>query len=195
MRFRTELAPDPANWAFDHQSKVCLLGSCFATSIGQTFAKAKIPTLINPWGTIYHSAPLLANIKSAISKTLLHPDGYIRLGSRMVHLAAHSDLSADTSDNLTAKFTSVNEDFRERLSQISIIFITLGSAWHYKHRELNLIVANCHKQPNADFDRVLSTPDEIQTQLSELITSIREVNPHINIVLTVSPVRHIRDGL
>jgi len=193
--FRTELKAAASSWTFDHTTSISLLGSCFATAIGEKFAKAKIKTLINPWGTIYHPTPLRALIESAITRQTPSDAGYIMLGNRAVHYSAHSDIHGSTKEKLSEQFTFVNEHFLDHVKQSRLLFITLGTAWHFHHTELTMIVANCHKQPNSLFERRISSAEEVKNEIGQIIRLLQEQNPTLQIVLTVSPVRHIRDGL
>jgi len=119
----------------------------------------------------------------------------VPLGDRWTHLLVHSDITASSVQALTDHYTFVNKSFVERIEQSQYIFITLGSAWHFRHKDSDQIVANCHKQPADQFERMLSPPDHIIKELSDGIQTLRSINPQLNVVLTVSPVRHIRDGL
>lgn len=151
--------------------------------------------MINPWGTIYHPTPLLAIIQSAISGTGLPAEGFVQRGRRYMHYSAHSDVHAPSQEELFKHFTSVNNYFLDHIKRSRLLFITLGTAWHFYHRDLEMTVANCHKQSNDLFDRRLSSPELIKDHLSQIITLLQETNPRLEIICTVSPVRHIRDGL
>lgn len=56
-------------------------------------------------------------------------------------------------------------------------------------------MSNCHKQPADLFVRELLTPDEIINALAETHAYLRRINPDLRFVLTVSPVRHLKDTL
>ncbi len=195
MRFRTTLSSYQANWQIDHSSSVCLLGSCFATSIGEKFAKAKIKTLSNPWGTIYHPTPLLSLVKSAINNDPPNKNGYVKSNGRILHYGTHSDIHAHTQLEFVERFTSVNVHFIAHIRQSQCLFITLGTAWHFYHTDLDLVVSNCHKQPNNQFERRISSTNALEADIGEIVNLLQKINPSLQIILTVSPVRHERDGL
>lgn len=84
---------------------------------------------------------------------------------------------------------------RNFLEEASHVFITLGTSWVYSYKTDNKIVANCHRVPNQYFDKNLLSTAEIQQHLETIQNLIRQVNPGASIVLTISPVRHIKDGM
>jgi hypothetical protein len=81
------------------------------------------------------------------------------------------------------------------LQQATHIGITLGTAWVYRHLASDRVVANCHKIPQTAFAKELLSVAEIESALQQLIYSILAVNPNVQLVFTVSPVRHSKDGL
>lgn len=195
MKFRTSISSSPRQWRVQYGQQITLLGSCFAASIGERFAKAKISAVLNPWGTLYHPKAILTNLKRAIGRNQLPKEGVVALGQRYTHFDVHSDISSPTVADLYHLYTSVNEGFIHHLQSTHILFLTLGTSWHFRYIESDQIVANCHKQPNHLFDRKLSTPQEVYDDLSDILRLTREIQPDITVVITVSPVRHIRDGL
>ncbi|MDV7395402.1 GSCFA domain-containing protein, partial [Arthrospira platensis SPKY1] len=75
------------------------------------------------------------------------------------------------------------------------VFITLGTAWVYEKLDTNQIVANCHKAPQAHFRKVLQSPEQITSDLSKIKEVVRSLNPKAKLIFTVSPVRHLKDGM
>jgi len=151
--------------------------------------------VVNPWGTIYHPTPLLSLIKSAFSGQAPSEEAIVRIRGQYLHFSSHSDISGTSHEKLLAQFTFVNDQFLDHIKQSHLLFITLGSAWYFHHSELNMTVANCHKQPNDLFERRISSPEEVYDSIEQIINLLLEQNPSLRIVLTVSPIRHIRDGL
>ncbi|NNJ88910.1 MAG: GSCFA domain-containing protein, partial [Eudoraea sp.] len=83
---------------------------------------------------------------------------------------------------------------KQKLSTATHLILTLGTAWGYEFKSTGKWVANCHKVPQKEFNKVLSTPREVMESLSGAIKKIQKVNPNIAIYLTISPVRHLKDG-
>lgn len=195
MKFRTKLSTTPPPWRVQYSENVVFLGSCFASSVGERFAKAKISTLINPWGTLYHSSNILANLSNATTRTTLSEQNIVQIGRRYTHFDVHSDISALGHSELSDLYTSVNDNLIQHISSSKLLFITLGTAWHYRLKNSDRIVANCHKRPSNEFERKLSSSHEIYTDLQQIIKTALNVNKELTLIFTVSPVRHIRDGL
>lgn len=107
----------------------------------------------------------------------------------------HSQVSSTAPGMLKEEISQLDKVLSQALSTASTVFITLGTAWVYEHISLGQIVANCHKVPAKDFDKKLLSPSEIHESLQGMVDSIQAVNPQTEIVFTVSPVRHIKDGI
>ena len=80
------------------------------------------------------------------------------------------------------------------LKQCTFLVVTFGTAWTYTHRSTGRIVANCHKLPAAEFSRALQEPGEIADSFGDMLLALRKMNPGIRVIITVSPVRHWKDG-
>nr|MCU0395432.1 GSCFA domain-containing protein [Chitinophagaceae bacterium] len=93
------------------------------------------------------------------------------------------------------------EEAHRFLQQANWLVLTLGSAFVYELRNNELggsagdVVANCHKVPASHFVHRLASLEEISVSLRRLITSMRQFNPGIRILFTISPVRHHREGI
>ena len=72
--------------------------------------------------------------------------------------------------------------------------ITLGSAFYYEMSGGSL-VANCHKMPANMFTKKMGTVEEVISVMDNMIHRLLFFNPNIKLILTVSPVRHLREGL
>lgn len=177
----------------DSNSKLITLGSCFANEIGKKFSSYKYQTLINPFGKIYNPLSLLEVIKASLSKnfnpTILNYDNYY------LAYEFHSSIYAETKDEYIFLLHHLGDIFCNQLSNATHIFITLGTAWVYKLVDTQQIVSCCHKQPATLFEKEILDHNIIYKSLIELVELIEKINPTIEIFFTVSPVRHIKDGL
>lgn len=194
MQFRTELQLSTPLAHISYKDPILLLGSCFAENIGQVLQDLKYQVCINPHGIIYNPEVLAHIIAAAIDQTsnsnkvVEHPEG------GYIHWLAHSRLSAHTSNEASDNFTKASALLRNRIRQCQYLIITMGTAFYYEHQEYGM-VANCHKYPKGEFKKKMSTNSTIEKCYQSLIAQIRDINPEIKILLTVSPVRHIRDGI
>ncbi len=106
----------------------------------------------------------------------------------------HSQMSRPDKEDLVKCLNTALKSTKEYLSRATHLTLTLGTAWGYVHRDTGNWVANCHKVPQQEFEKVLSPPEEIRSVLHSVLTAVYQVNPEISVILTVSPVRHARDG-
>ena len=73
-------------------------------------------------------------------------------------------------------------------------FITLGTNHVYHLKETGEIVDNCQKRPQSMFTEEELSVDECADYLMQAISILRDINPEMNIVLTVSPIRYRKYG-
>jgi len=174
----------------DYNSKVVLLGSCFTENIGSKLSYYGFDTSINPFGIIFNSTSLRVLIDRAI-----HHIPFTRedIEGDYSYLA-HSDLNNKDQQQLLDQLNNALKKLEIDLKQASHLFITLGTAWVYRHIDKDIIVANCHKQPQQLFTKELLTTETINTDLTSIYNWIKKVNAKIRITYTLSPVRHIKDG-
>ncbi|MCC5943850.1 MAG: GSCFA domain-containing protein [Bernardetiaceae bacterium] len=188
MNFRTQLELPNYPMRFGLSHRFFATGSCFAQHIGARLENYKFEVSTNPWGIIFHPLALLRLLSgdSGTQKaTFLHDDNYF-------HPYYHSDFSADSEELLMAKIQIAFEASQRILSESDCLLLTFGTAWGYYHHKSKIIVANCHKQPAADFEKKLTSPEEILDAFSNFYERCYAPRP---IVLTLSPVRHLKDTL
>ncbi len=170
------------------------IGSCFSDNIGSKLRENKFDVVTNPLGIIYNPYSIFKNLKLLLSEGL-DPNNFIKRGNIYFHWDTHSAISG-TEIN---QFKELLEE-KSRLSKQSLIaaewlVITLGTIYTYRYRGNDMIVANCHKVPQKEFEKQTLTHEEIVEDYQETMELVRSINPRIKVILTVSPVRHIRDGL
>ena len=189
--FRTVVRLPPGNHLIGLKTPVLTTGSCFSDAIGDRLRSFKIPTMVNPFGTAYN--PI------SIHKALSFPGipAYSFLQSEDIHLNYdfHSNFSATRHDVLQQKVTRCIDDTRAFLKNASWLMITYGTAWVYHLKENGEVVSNCHKQNAALFDKSLLSQKQIIESFSQLYQRLKAEHPTLRIILTVSPVRHLKDTL
>ncbi len=176
-----------------HGDLVVQLGSCFSANMSYWFRRAGFEVFDNPLGVIFHPVPLAKQILLAFEKRELI--GFVQKEDVFVSYDASSTIYAMDQTSLNDELRRKLNALRESLSIAKLLVVTLGSAHGYRLIECGSIVANCHQQPKACFEKELTFADQLFDTWKEAIDAIRNVNPHIRIVFTVSPVRYIRDGL
>ncbi|MEZ0486926.1 GSCFA domain-containing protein [Fibrella aquatica] len=195
MQFRTELTPDRLPVQLQLTDRVVTVGSCFAEVMGSRLADHKLTVLTNPLGTLFNPFSIGKLLRLALTGGVPDEAGYVERDGLWFHYDAHSSIWGHSRAELADTFTQRLAETGDALRQANWLLITLGSAVVYQLHETEQIVANCHKMPGTLFTKYLSQIDPIRAELSSLLSLLHNCNPGLQIVLTVSPVRHIRDGL
>jgi hypothetical protein len=178
----------------DYSSKLMLLGSCFSENIGGKFEYLKFQSEINPFGILFHPVALENLITRSINQDFYTEDELIYHNEIWSCFDAHSKLNSVLKDDLLSKLNEQIKLMHQQINASTHIIITLGTAWVYRYITTDRIVANCHKIPQKQFQKELLSINDIVASLENIIALIRSVNPKVNFIFTVSPVRHLKDG-
>jgi hypothetical protein len=194
MQFRTLVPMTQNNYQIDYNSKVVSLGSCFAVNISKKLDYFKLQNACNPFGILFHPLAIAKLITFAVSgKQFTEKDVFFH-DERWHCYYAHSDLSKSNKEELLRSLNEIIESTKLHLEQATHVIITYGTSWVYRNIESDAIVANCHKVPQKQFNKELLSVDEIQESIANTLKLIHSLNSNCNIIFTVSPVRHIKDG-
>lgn len=180
-----DIAPSPKKIAYN--DKILLLGSCFADNIGAKFGEYYFQTTVNPYGTLYNPASIAKAI-SGIGNGVSDIE-FVEHNGLWHSLSHHGSFSRADKEDLVRACEQSRVQLREALQQASIMIITFGTAWVYEYEDK--VVANCHKLPANRFVRRRMTVDEIV----EIWQPILAAMPDKHWIFTVSPIRHVKDGL
>ena len=194
MQFRTPIPISKSNYPIDYNSKIVSLGSCFAVNMSEKLDYFKFQNSCNPFGILFHPLAIEKLIDFAVSGKQFTDNDVFFYNERWHCFDAHSDLSNSNKDELLKSLNTIIESTKQQLEQASHIIVTYGTSWVYKSIESNSIVANCHKVPQKLFNKELLSVEEIKKSIKNAVKLIYAVNPNCNIIFTVSPVRHIKDG-
>lgn len=194
MNFSTQVNILFAKKSINHNSSLLILGSCFAENIGEKLTSNKFNTVVNPFGIIYNPISVAKGLQYVLDEKLFQQSDLIYFNDKWISLQHHGSFS---NSNQTVCLNKINNSIKlanSQLKQATHLLITFGSAWVYEHEKHGL-AANCHKIPATQFSKRLLKVEEIVAAYTTLIHNIKSINPTVNIVFTVSPVRHIKDGL
>jgi len=194
MKLQTQIPLREAENQIDYGSQLVVLGSCFADNIGDQLAYYKFRLLQNPFGILFHPLAIENLISRAIGQKQYTAEEVFFLNERWQCYDAHSDLSSVTKEDLLANLNSGLVETRQWITNASHIFITLGTAWTYQLKESGKEVANCHKVPQTAFAKQLLSIESIIQSLEAVVHQIHALNAKAQIIFTVSPVRHLKDG-
>ena len=196
MKFRTEYLPSPSDRGLLTPDKPLLfVGSCFSDNIGARAEKAGWETIVNPCGTLFNPFSIARAVKLActddqedIERRMFLHDGRWRSWD-------FSTLFSDPEQEACrTRCTLALRRLRQGLVNSQALLVTLGTARIYRLAD-GEPVANCHKMPERTFVRSLAGVEEIVAVLTEMTDTVRKVNPDITVIFTLSPVRHLRDGM
>lgn len=192
--FKLEFDIDPIESKVNLSDKVLMMGSCFSDSIGQKFRENKFDCEVNPFGTVYNPYSIFKILSESITG-LYDLSNCVPFQGIYHYWDAHSKLSSSSVESLETKVNEAYQRVYDYIEKSKWIIITPGTSFVYTYIPSQQIVANCHKIPNHEFEKSLLQPGQIVDQFTKLNALIYEVNPDIRFVFTVSPVRHVRDGL
>lgn len=196
MKFRTEFKPIRSNITLFPDMPVVLTGSCFSQNIAKKMSLHKWESII-PGGTLYNPLSIELAIRMFLNKTngkeifensLFFANGI--WNSRMFD----SSFSSVNKEYCIQEFINRQNDFNNYLSTGKCLIITFGTSICYFLQTTGIAVGNCHKQPSQEFFRKRLTINEIVENWNNLIEDLNLIFPGINIIFTISPVRHLKDG-
>jgi hypothetical protein len=186
-----------------YRDKVLLTGSCFTEHIGNALEVAKFPVVQNPNGILFDPASVCKSLLSYIENKQYVESDLFQLNEVWNSWQHHSRFSNIDLKEAVRIINVSQQRAHEFLKQATWIIITLGSSFSYRLSETSpgsckgaaSGVANCHRAPAQWFDKHLLEIDETVSLLEDCYRRLMQFNPGLNIIFTVSPVRHIRDGV
>ncbi|MET0393220.1 MAG: GSCFA domain-containing protein [Chitinophagaceae bacterium] len=192
--------PQPVRYG----DRILLIGSCFTEHIGNTLADLKFSVLQNPHGILFDPVSVCKSLVSYTENRQYTADDLFRLNEVWHSWQHHSRFSHTEREPALQAINASQQQAHDFLQQADWIIVTLGSSFSYRLTSLadaggsdreGAGVANCHRAPAQWFRKHLLGTDEIITALDECYHRLMRFNPGLNILFTVSPVRHIRDGV
>jgi len=192
--FRTEINIDKATSSIQYDSKLLFMGSCFATNIGDSFYANCFNCRVNPFGVLYNPFSIANSLSRLLSNTHFSVDEIHQQNGTFHSFFHHSSFNHPDRDTFLQHINTAFDDAVNFLGQARFLLITFGTAWVYEHQESKEVVSNCHKYPSSTFHRRLLTVSEITERYSQLLQALKRMNPTLDVIFTVSPVRHWKDG-
>jgi hypothetical protein len=186
--FSTVLCPPPISYA----DKLFLVGSCFAENIGARLKDLHYPLIINPFGISYNPISIANQLQRMAENRLYTDKELLEENGRFLSFAHHGRFSADTAEQTLAQINTAFAAGRAQMLAANTWVITLGTAYIYSQKTRGEVVNNCHRQRAQDFTRRRLSVDEVVAAILAACPLERE---NLKIILTVSPVRHLKDGL
>ncbi len=193
--FRTELNPKPSSHKIQLSNPLISIGSCFADNIGKKLSQHKFKVEYNPFGIIFNPLSIFELIEMALDETRLPEDSYLVRDGIHLNYKVHSELYGKSQEQLESNINHQRNRLTKVLKKPTTIIITLGTAWVYEEKKTQMLVANCHKTPASQFNKRLLSSEEISSAFMLLKEQLHAQNPELKFILTVSPIRHVKDTL
>jgi len=200
VKFKLTLSAHPSNTSIAYQQKTMLIGSCFTENMGAKLKQHLFETLENPHGILFNPVSVKNAISDYISNKQYTENDLFLLNDVWNSWHHHSRFSGITKEEALHKINNSIKEANAFLKSANHLIITLGSAWLYTLNEnapdhAGLVVANNHKAPSSWFTKKLMKSAELQGDLKSLVEALQQFNPSLHIIFTISPVRHLREGL
>lgn len=193
MKFRTELSIPTSPKPIGYQDRGFSMGSCFAEHIGQRLQQLRYRLQRNPFGLSYNPISLAQLLHRLLDNRVPTADELFEHQGLWHHFDYHGAFSHPQKEAALAQMQKAFQQGREALLQADYLLLTFGTAWLYEWQ--GRVVNNCHKLPQKQFQHRRAQHSELLEIWQFLLRKLRQQCPHLQIRLSLSPVRHIRDGL
>ncbi len=194
MKFRTEIKIPEGNKKIGYQSQIVLYGSCFTENIEKKLSYYKFRNFSNSHGILFNPKAIEKAVDDCIRQKVYQKNDLYYFNDLWLSFYHHTKFSSPDADEALLRINSEIENAHESLKKATHIIITLGTSWIYHYKKEDIPVANCHKIPQKEYRRTLLNTEEVNQILRSVISKLHTFNPEIQIIFTVSPVRHLKDG-
>jgi hypothetical protein len=194
MDFRTKIDIPRSDIHISHKSRILMTGSCFIENTGRLFIDNKFNVNLNPFGILYNPVSINQALRALIDKKEFTEKDIFEYRGLYHSFMHHGSFSNPDKDECLKGINRKTKEASDYLRSADLLFVTFGTACVFRSRKEGAVVGNCHKLPATDFDHYRLSVDDIVNEWEQLIKDLREVNPLLQIIFTVSPVRHMKDG-
>ncbi len=178
-----------------YKDNIFVIGSCFTEHIGGRLAQLKFSVLQNPNGILFDPLSVCKNLVSYIHCKKFNKEDLIQLNELWQSWQHHSVFSGLNQDQVLQNINQSQQTAHAFLQKADWLIITLGSSFSYHLKDSDEPVANCHRAPSKWFRKHLTGIDEMRQTFNNCLSELFQFNPSLKIIFTISPVRHIRDGV
>lgn len=203
MQFQIPIHIKSPEIRISYRDRILLTGSCFTEHIGNSLAELKFTVLQNPNGILFDPGSVCNSLISYIDNKQYKKEELFYLNEVWNSWEHHSRFSNIDAEEGVRKINESQREAHDFLKNADWLIITLGSSFSYRLTDeadkasssKGTGVANCHRAPSQWFTKYLLTIDEIIALLDKTYHRLKQFNPKLKIIFTISPVRHIRDGV
>ena len=192
MKLLTEISINSLKQTITYSDGLLFLGSCFADEVGGICRGLGFDALVNPFGVLYNPASIAQSVERLESGKPFCHDDVIRVGEGQYCTFSHN--TSFWNDSATALLEQINASLKtahEHFMKSRWIVVSLGTSWVFRNKESGQVVSNCHKLPANQFERQFLSVEESADYLAKML----QAHPEKQFVFTVSPLRHLKDGL
>ncbi len=192
--FRTTFELSESKVKIHEDNELLFIGSCFTENIGKKLTDYKSPILINPFGILYNPESIVQCLQMLLSGYEFSEQDLVEQNGVWNSFYHHSRFSGTNKREVLETINQQSKVGREALKRSKFLFITFGTAWVYQLKDTGNVVSNCHKLPDNKFNRFRLSVNDIFNKYTALIDELKTFNKDLQVVFTVSPVRHMKDG-
>ena len=190
MQWQTIITIPAFPQQMNYRTPALFIGSCFAANMGDAMRQRKFPVTINPFGVAYNPQSVVQALQRLRNGNLFEEQELVCCRGLWTTFSHHSSFSHPDAAMFLQQANAALQKGQEAFRRASFLVVSLGTSWAYRHKGKNTIVANCHKFPATDFERVFLPAEET----AELFAQEISADLSRTWIFTVSPVRHWKDG-
>lgn len=195
MTFSTPVFIPDSIHPIDYNSKIVSLGSCFAVNMGDKLDYFKFQNTTNPFGIIFNPVSIEKLVARVVDQKRFTEEDVFFHNEWFQCFEVHSDLSSENKEKFLNSLNAKLELMHLKIKEATHVLLTYGTSWVYQEKNSGAVVANCHKMPQFHFDKHILSVATIEAAIQNTVDAIRKVNSNCAFTFTISPVRHIKDGL
>ncbi len=196
MKFRTEVNITESDKKIEIEDKIFSIGSCFASEMSELFQQGQLQTVNNPFGTLFNPFSINNSIKRLHDSEFYHEEELITFNDEFISLDHHSSFDTRFIHQTLEKINKKIVEGNQFLQDSNWVIITYGTSFIYEFEPKKKLVANCHKIPQKFFEKRLLTHQELTDSIYDTILNLKDIcKDDLQILFTVSPVRHTKDGM
>lgn len=196
MKFRTEVHIAESDKKIEIEDKIFSIGSCFASEMSDLLKQGQLQTANNPFGTLFNPFSINNSIKRLHDSEFYHEDELIMFNDEYISLDHHSSFDTRFIHQTLEKINSKIVEGNHFIQDTNWVIITYGTSFIYEFEPKKKLVANCHKIPQKFFEKRLLTHQELTDSIYDTILNLKDIcKDDLQILFTVSPVRHTKDGM
>ncbi len=177
-----------------HYDKIYLIGSCFTEHIANKLQEGGFDVHCNSHGIIYNPISIRKCLEDLLDKREYDPNDLFFHQGLWHSFHHHGSFSGTDPETVCQRINETIKEHREFLLKAKHVFITPGTSWLYRKKSSIQVVANCHKVPSYDFEKVLMDAEEETNHWLKLLQRIQSFLRELTIYFTISPVKHLKDG-